>query len=401
MQNFELYNPVKVIFGKGESDNIGKTVCGLGKTAMLVSYEEHSFLTGLLEKIKAQLTQHGIKPVEFYKIKANPHLSDVLEAVEICKKENVDFCIGIGGGSVMDSTKVIAAGVKYSGKIWDMFVSRHDREIGVPPTDTLPTVMVPTLPATSSETNCIAVVTNDETHEKAYVSTPVIYPTISVADPLLTCTLPLKQTAIGAVDAMSHVLEAYLNGDQNSPLQDRLNEALLVTIMSELRKIMKNPSDSDSRANLQWAISLSWNGYLHSGLNATTPMHQMGHVLSARYNTPHGITLAIFIDSYFRYTSVLNEERENRFAVLGKNVFGVSCDDKRKAAEKTVQCFIDFMDEAGVIHTLKDAGIPSEDIEKIADEIVKLGCDKNGNLPSIPPIGRSGIVEVLKMSVGN
>ena len=130
-------------------------------------------------------------------------------------------------------------------------------------------------------------------------------------------------------------------------------------------------------------------------------MHQMGHVLSARYNTPHGITLAIFIDSYFRYTSVLNEERENRFAVLGKNVFGVSCDDKRKAAEKTVQCFIDFMDEAGVIHTLKDAGIPSEDIEKIADEIVKLGCDKNGNLPSIPPIGRSGIIEVLKMSVGN
>lgn len=399
MKNFELYNPVKVIFGQGESDNIGKIVCGLGKTAMIVSYEEHSFLNELLEKIKTRLAENGIKAVEFYKVKANPHLSDVLDAVEICKKENVEFCIGVGGGSVMDSTKVIAAGVKYSGKIWDMFVSRHDRAIGVPPEDTLPTIMVPTLPATSSETNCIAVITNDETCEKAYVSTPVIYPTISIVDPLLTCTLPVKQTAIGAIDAMSHVLEAYLNGDQNSPLQDRLNEALLVTIMSELRKIMKNPIDADSRANLQWAISLSWNGYLHSGLNATTPMHQMGHVLSAHYNTPHGITLAIFIDSYFRYTSVLNEERESRFALLGEKVFGISGLDKCKAAEKTVQCFIDFMDEVGVIHTLTDAGIPSNDIDQIADEIVKLGCDKDGNLPSIPPIGRDGIVEILKMSI--
>ena len=399
MQNFVLYNPVKVVFGKGESDNIGKITKDLGKTAMIVTYEQHSFIEELLNKIKAQLAENNIKSVEFYKVRANPHLSDVLEAVDICKKENVDFCIGIGGGSVMDSTKVIAAGVKYVGEIWDMFVSRHDRAIGVPPTDTLPTVMVPTLPATSSETNCIAVITNDETCEKAYVSTPVIYPTISVVDPLLTCSLPVKQTAIGAVDAMSHVLEAYLNGDQNSPLQDRLNEALLVTIMSELRKIMKTPEDPDSRANMQWAISLSWNGYLHSGLNATTPMHQMGHVLSARYNTPHGITLAIFIDSYFRYTSVLNEEREKRFALLGEKVFGISCADIREAAEKTVQCFIDFMDEAGVIHTLTDAGVPSEDIDKIADEIVKLGCDKNGNLPSIPPIGRDGIVEILKMSV--
>ena len=143
-----------------------------------------------------------------------------------------------------------------------------------------------------------------------------IFPKISLLDPELTCSLPRFQTVVGAVDSMSHVLEAYQNGDQNSPLQDRLHEGILVTIMSELRAILKDPSDVSHRANIQWAATLAWNGYIQSGLNATTPMHQMGHVLSALYNTTHGVTLAIFMDAYFRYTCVLNEERTARFALL-------------------------------------------------------------------------------------
>lgn len=400
MQNFELYNPVRVIFGNGETKDVGKHIEGLGKKAMIVSYDVHHFFDGLLEDIRSSLSSHGIEYVEFYKIQANPLLCHVREAVEICKAEKVDFCIGVGGGSVMDSTKAIAAGVLYKGDLWNMFVSRHDREVAVPPTETIPTVMIPTLPATSSEMNCIGVVTNDVTKEKAYVMTPVIFPNTSIVDPSLTCSLPAFQTAIGAVDAMSHVLEAYLNGDQNSPLQDRLHEGILVTIMSELREILKDPANVEHRANIQWAATLAWNGYIQSGLNASTPMHQMGHVLSALYNTPHGVTLAIFMDSFFRYTCTLNAEREARFALLGQKIFGIDRQGRtdRELALETADRFVAFMDEVGVPHKLSTAKVPTEDIEKIADNIIAHGCDANGNLPSIPPVGRDGILEILNMA---
>ena len=400
MQNFELYNPVRVAFGVGESKNVVKHVKNLGKKALIVSYDDITFLESLLSDIETQLTKGGIDVIKFYRVKANPLLCHIKEAAEICKKEGVDFCIGVGGGSVMDSTKAIAAGTLYKNDLWNMFVSRHDGFVATPPEESLPTVMIPTLPATSSEMNCIAVATNEVTQEKAYIVAPTIYPTVSIIDPSLTCTLPIYQTAVGAVDAMSHVLEAYLNGDQNSPLQDRLHEGLIVTIIDELREIIKDPLNVQHRANMQWAASLAWNGYLQSGLNATTPMHQMGHVLSALYNTPHGVTLAIFIDSYFRYTCTLNDEREARFALLGEKVFGLSRDGKtnRQVAEETATCFIQFMDEVGVPHTLSAANIPASDIEKIADEIVEHGCDADGMLPSIPKIGREGIVSILKMA---
>ncbi len=400
MQSFELYNPVRVIFGAGESKNIANHVKALGKKALIISYDDISFLESLLKDVKTKLNDCGIETIEYYHIKANPLLCHIKEAVEICKNENVDFCIGVGGGSVMDSTKVIAAGALYVGEIWDMFVSRHDCSVSIPPEKSLPTVMIPTLPATSSEMNCIAVATNEITQEKSYISAPVLYPTISIIDPALTCTLPIYQTAVGAVDAMSHILEAYLNGDQNSPLQDRLLEGLLVTIIDELRAIIKDPKNVTHRANMQWAASLAWNGYLQSGLNATTPMHQMGHVLSALYNTPHGVTLAIFMDSFFRYTCTLNEQREDRFALLGKKVFALDTNGKtnRQLAEETVDCFVNFMDEVGVPHTLSASNIPLEDIEKIADEIVKHGCDAEGMLPSIPKIDKNGIIAILNMA---
>ena len=400
MQSFELYNPVRVIFGVNESKNVAQHAKALGKKALIVSYEDISFLEGLLNNVKANLVENGIEVVEYFHVLANPLICHIKEAVEICKNENIDFCIGVGGGSVMDSTKVIAAGALYDGDVWNMFVSRHDCIVSIPPEKSLPTIMIPTLPATSSEMNCIAVATNEITQEKAYIAAPVLYPTVSIMDPALTCTLPIYQTAVGAVDAMSHVLEAYLNGDQNSPVPDRLHEGLLVTIMDELRAIIKNPKDVEHRANMQWAASLAWNGYLQSGLNATTPMHQMGHVLSALYNTPHGVTLAIFMDSFFRYTCTLNEERENRFALLGKKVFGLDGNGKtnRQLAEETADCFVKFMDEVGVPHRLSTANIPFEDIERIADEIVAHGCDAEGMLPSLPKIDRNGIITILNMA---
>ena len=404
MHNFNLYNPVNLYFGNGEADRIGECAAQLGRKALLVSYSEPTFLQELLLRVEQRLTEHGVHFVEFFRIQANPLLSHIREAIALCRQEGIDVCIAVGGGSVMDSVKAIAAGVLYPDDPWKMFVSRHDAAVAVPPSQTLPTILLPTLPATSSEMNCVAVATNDETHEKAYIWTPVIFPKISILDPSLTCSLPAFQTAVGAVDAMSHVLEAYLNGDLHSPLQDRLHEGILVTLLSELKEVLKDPQSVEHRANVQWASTLAWNGYIQSGLNATTPMHQMGHVLSALYNTTHGVTLAIFMDAYFRYTCCLNPERMARFALLGEKVFGLMRSDGNDAAcaKETVARFIAFMDSVHVLHTLTDAGIPTDDasLERIADEILRHGCDANGYLPSRPPIGRDGILCILRMAAG-
>ena len=167
MLNFELYNPVRIIFGPGEAENIGKYTKEYGTKAMLVTYDVHDFFNELLAKLDKSFKDAGVTVTEFFKVKPNPRLSDIEEAIDICRKEGIEVIVALGGGSVMDSAKAIGACVKYDGDPWKMFVSRHDKAVAVPPTDTLPTIMIPTKSATSSETNNVAVATNDRTHDKA------------------------------------------------------------------------------------------------------------------------------------------------------------------------------------------------------------------------------------------
>lgn len=400
MLNFELYNPVKIIFGPGESGNIGKYASEYGKKAMLVTYDVHHFFNTLLEKLNASFKDAGVEVVEFFKVKPNPRLTDIKEAIEICRNEKIDVIVALGGGSVMDSAKAIGAGVKYNDDPWKMFVSRHDKEVAVPPTDTLPTIMIPTKSATSSETNNVAVATNDITHEKAYIWANCLYPKIAIMDPEVTATLPIPDMSAGAVDAISHVLEAYLNGDQNSPVQDRVHEGLIVAVMDLIKKIRENPDDMQARASLQWASTLTWNGYLQAGLAAPTPCHQIGHVLSALYDIDHGVTLAIVMPAFFRYTSQLNEERAARFAQLGYRVFRLEREGRKDidVATECIEKFTEFITSNGVPVNFKSVGIPKEDLEKIAEEVITHGCDADGNLPSIPKIGKDGLMQILNMA---
>lgn len=400
MLNFELYNPVRIIFGPGEAENIGKYTKEYGTKAMLVTYDVHDFFNELLAKLDKSFKDAGVTVTEFFKVKPNPRLSDIEEAIDICRKEGIEVIVALGGGSVMDSAKAIGAGVKYDGDPWKMFVSRHDKAVAVPPTDTLPTIMIPTKSATSSETNNVAVATNDRTHEKAYIWAPVLYPKICVMDPCVTATLPKFPMAAGAVDAMSHVLEAYLNGDQNSPVQDRCHEGLLMTVMDLIRKIFKDPDDIQARASLQWASTLTWNGYLQAGLAAPTPCHQIGHVLSALYDIDHGVTLAVIMPAFFRYTAHLNDERAARFAELGYRIFRLDREGRKDidVADECIDKFVAFVKEVGVPVNLKSVNVPKEDLDKIADEVIAHGCDADGNLPSIPKIGRDGLMTILNMA---
>ena len=400
MLNFELYNPVRIIFGPGEAENIGKYTKEYGTKAMLVTYDVHDFFNELLAKLDKSFKDAGVTVTEFFKVKPNPRLSDIEEAIDICRKEGIEVIVALGGGSVMDSAKAIGAGVKYDGDPWKMFVSRHDKAVAVPPTDTLPTIMIPTKSATSSESNNVAVATNDRTHEKAYIWAPVLYPKICVMDPCVTATLPKFPMAAGAVDAMSHVLEAYLNGDQNSPVQDRCHEGLLMAVMDLIRKIFKDPDDIQARASLQWASTLTWNGYLQAGLAAPTPCHQIGHVLSALYDIDHGVTLAVIMPAFFRYTAHLNDERAARFAELGYRIFRLDREGRKDIdiADECIDKFVAFVKEVGVPVNLKSVNVPKEDLDKIADEVIAHGCDADGNLPSIPKIGRNGLMTILNMA---
>lgn len=400
MLNFELYNPVRIIFGPGEAENIGKYTKEYGTKAMLVTYDVHDFFNELLAKLDKSFKDAGVTVTEFFKVKPNPRLSDIEEAIDICRKEGIEVIVALGGGSVMDSAKAIGAGVKYDGDPWKMFVSRHDKAVAVPPTDTLPTIMIPTKSATSSETNNVAVATNDRTHEKAYIWAPVLYPKICVMDPCVTATLPKFPMAAGAVDAMSHVLEAYLNGDQNSPVQDRCHEGLLMAVMDLIRKIFKDPDDIQARASLQWASTLTWNGYLQAGLAAPTPCHQIGHVLSALYDIDHGVTLAVIMPAFFRYTAHLNDERAARFAELGYRIFRLDREGRKDidVADECIDKFVAFVKEVGVPVNFKSVNVPKEDLDKIADEVIAHGCDADGNLPSIPKIGRDGLMTILNMA---
>lgn len=399
MVNFTYYNPVKVVFGAGESANTGSIVKELGKTCLVVCYEQHDFLDSLLNKICISLEAEGIRVLPHYTVTANPLLSPIHAGIEICRTEQVDFVIGVGGGSVMDSAKTIAVGACYDGDVWDMFMSRHDSSIQIiTPKAALPTVMIPTLPATSSEMNNIAVVTNDKTTEKSYLVSDLIYACISIMDPEITCSLPDYQTACGAVDAVSHILEAYFNCVPDTPLQDRLQEADVITIMDLSKKILKDPQNISLRSNIMWASALAWNGWLQCGIAPGSPMHQIGHVLSARFGVTHGATLGIIMPAFFRYIA---PQRAKRFVQFGERMLGLDLKGmtELEGAYRAIDVFEEYISSVGVQTKLSQVNIEKSAFEDIVNDVVRISCDINGNLPSNPPVGKEGILAVLKLAL--
>lgn len=398
MVDFEFYNPVKIVFGDGASARIGELTQGFGRRALIVSYAQHAYMDDLLQRVEQALEGQGIAVTTHYVVTANPLLSHVRAGVALCRERDIAFVVGVGGGSVMDSAKAIAAGATYEGDVWGMFMSRHDQSVAVvPPTDSLPTVMIPTLPATSSEMNCIAVITNDETTEKSYVSHPLLYPKLSIMDPRITCSLPPYQTGCGCVDAISHILEAYFNCVPDTPLQDRLQEGAVVTLMELGRRVLRDPADVALRANIQWASSLAWNGWLQAGIDPGSPMHQIGHVLSARYGVTHGATLGIVMPAFFRYVA---PQRADRFVQFGERMLGLDLAGMAPldGAYRAIDAFERFIEEMGVQTRLTQVNVPEADFAAIADDVVRVSCNAAGYLPSDPPVGRDGILEVLRLA---
>ena len=398
MNNFEFYNPVHIIFGAGEINRLGQETKKIGTKALLVSYEKHSFFSDQLNKAKNLLEESGVDVVTYFGISENPKMSEVVKGVALCKENGVDVLIGFGGGSVMDATKLIAAGVLYEGDLWKMVYSRHDESVNIqPPQNALPVVMVPTVPATGSEMNPTAVVTNDETKEKSYTWSECMYPKISIVDPELTCSLPPFVTACSAADTIAHVLEFHLTGFEDAPLNNRIQEGVMLTVLEQVGKVLNNPNDVPARAHLQWSSIIALNGISQPG-DGWTPMHQLAHVLSAQYNLPHGASLTIIMPAWMKY---FYKTRLDRYVQFAQRVFQISNDigTKEDVALEGIKQFEAFLETIGVPTSLKNVGVNEADIPMLADEVVKISFGQDGYLRSRPPASKDDVINVYKLAL--
>lgn len=360
MKSFEFYNPTKIVFGEGKTSEIGAVTAPLSKSVMLIYGKQSIKKNGIYQKVVKSLEEAGVSFVELSGVKSNPVLSFVRQGIQIFRKENLDGIVAVGGGSVIDTAKAIAAGVYYEGDVWDFFLNKAKVEKAPPIT------VVLTLAATGSEMNSGGVITNEGTLQKYNLHGELLFPRVSILDPVNTYTVPLNYSMYGAVDAVIHLLETYFSGRaEYTPIQDSLVEGLVKNIMEAAKGIIKKHDDYNARAVMMWAASLALNGLTPAGAGAGGfPMHMIEHSLSAIYDIPHGAGLSIVAPAWMRYAA---EKNSSKFAKFADRVFGIKCDDDATAAVEGIKTLEDWFRSIYVPVRLEDVNIPLDDIPKIAE----------------------------------
>ncbi|MDQ5987042.1 MAG: Long-chain-alcohol dehydrogenase 2 [Syntrophus sp. SKADARSKE-3] len=365
MENFIFENPTKIIFGKGQIPQIGTEVRRFGGKALLVYGMGSILKNGVHAQVVSSLSAAGVAYVELPGIKSNPLLSQVLAGIELARKEKVEVILAVGGGSVIDTAKAIAAGILVDHDIWDFF-RRHRTIEGA-----LPVLTVVTISASASEMNTAAVITKDESCHKFSINSPFLRPRVSVLDPTVLFSISPAYSAYSAVDIVTHMLEGYFNNTaSSSSLQDRLMEGLIKTAMESTDAVLKEPENYDARANIMWASTLAFNGLTAAGLGIVQlPVHMIEHSLSALYDIAHGAGLSIVLPAWM--TSVI-DEKGSRLGHLGRRVFDVQAKDDKRAAEECIAAFKAWFTAIGSPVSLKQAFIPETDIEAITENAYAL-----------------------------
>jgi len=382
MNGFTYHNPVKVIFGAGALSQAGTEAAKLGKQALVVSYNDGS-VTGTLAKLRELLTAAGVAVQEFLEVVPNPPIEMVARGVEQAKAFGADLVIGVGGGSAMDAAKAIAAGVLYThGDLWNMVYASHSNVTAQPPSEALPLLLIPTLPATGSEMNMCSVVSSTTRKQKSYIWADCLFAKTAILDPELTYTLPPFQTACGAIDAISHVLEIFINGQAKSDLLHEFQLGVIKTIIRNLPIVLENPLDADARAELMWAATCGLNGWASPG-DAWTPMHQVGHVLTSRHGINHGSSLAIVMPAWMEYHKRIKPAPYERFE---KEIMSI--------AE-----FKAFIKRCGVPTTLGEKGVTAADIPGIVEGVKTVSFNADGVLSSNPPVTAEKLAEILQSAL--
>ena len=385
MNNFDLYLNTHVFFGRKAASNIPQNINGYGNRVLMVYGGGSIFKNGVYEEVTTILQNGGIEYIELGGIDPNPRIASVREGAKICKENNIDVVLAVGGGSTVDCAKAIAAAACYSGDAWDLVLDKSKV------TKALPIFVVLTVAATGSEMDCGAVISNPETKDKYDFDSPWMRPSCAFMDPTHTFTVPKKQTAAGTVDIMSHVLEAYFSRAQGF-IQDRIAEALLKTCIVNGNIALDNPTDYDARANLMWASSWAINGLTSCGKGQAWSVHQIEHMLSAYYDITHGVGLAILTPVWMEY--VLDERSVDKFAEYAKNVWDVDDNDKWNAARegirKTRECFTSW----GMPTKLSELDIDDSYFRDMAQKAAVRGLDS-----AYKPLFEGDIVNILKRSL--
>ena len=368
MNNFSFSNSVKIIFGKGSIAKIAEEIPADAR--VLMTYGGGSIKkNGVYEQVKKAM--EGRVLFEFGGIEPNPHFETCMKAVELCKKEKIDFLLSVGGGSVLDGTKLIAAAQFVEGDPWGILVE------GKQPTNALPIGVVLTLPATGSEMNSGAVITKDATKEKRDFNSRLVLPKFSVLDPETTYSLPPRQIGNGVVDTFVHVAEQYLTYPVGAKVQDRFAESILSVLVEEGPQALKTPEDYEVRSNLMWASTWALNGWISKGVPEDWATHMIGHEITALYGLDHGQTLAIVLPGVL---SVMRGEKGAKIMQMGERVFGVSEGDEASRIEQSIAKFEAFFVSMGVKTRLSDYGLAEDCIEpvvkRLADRGVVLGENK-------------------------
>ncbi|MCK4541614.1 MAG: iron-containing alcohol dehydrogenase [Spirochaetales bacterium] len=366
MNNFTFYNPTRIEFGKGTIAKLGKLIPS-GSRIMLTYGGGSIKRNGVYDQVIKAL--EGYEIIEFGGIEANPQFETCKLGIALALKGDVDFLLAIGGGSVLDGTKFIAAGMKAdSDDLWKL-VTRE-----VPIKDAVPLGCVLTLPATGSEMNPNFVISRRETKEKKGNASPKIFPVFSILDPETTMSLPGRQTANGVVDSFIHVMEQYLTVNINTPIQDRQAEGVLLTLIEEGPKVMKNPNDYEARANIMWSSTMALNGLIGAGVVHDWSSHVIGHQLTALYGVDHGRTLAIVLPGVMEHQREAKGERILQYA---RRVWGITAGTREEIINLAIERTVEFFESLGVSTTLKGNGCPEEAVslvgKRFRGEGMKLG----------------------------
>ena len=387
MQNFDYQTPTRLIFGKGVVEKLPEVLAPLGKKVLLTYGGGSIKKIGLYQKVLELLK--GFEIVELSGIQPNPKYDpSVLDGVRLCKENGIEVILAVGGGSVLDCSKAIAAGACYDGDPWDLI------SYNVKAQAALPIVDIITLAATGSEYDCGGVISRTETNDKIGYMDEHLFPTASFLDPTYTFTVSRKQTAAGIADAMNHTIEQYFTED-STLLNDGFCESMLRSLMVNGRKCLENPEDYTARAEMMFCCTLGCNGILSMGSSYSGwPCHGIEHALSAYYDITHGEGLAIITPPWMRH--ILSERTLERFVKYGVNVFGIDASlDKWEIANKAIDATYDFFKSIGIPMSLHEVGIDDSRLDEMAHHI----AINEGLENAYVPLDEKAIKEILVASL--
>ncbi|MFK3960284.1 iron-containing alcohol dehydrogenase [Guptibacillus hwajinpoensis] len=387
MNNFTFQNPTKLIFGKGQLEALKTEVPQYGKRVLVVYGGGSIKKNGVYDSVMNTLNEIGAEVFELSGVEPNPRLTTVHKGVDICKENNIDFILAVGGGSVIDCTKAISAGAKYDGDAWDFVTKKAFPEAALP----FGTVL--TLAATGSEMNPGSVITNWDTQEKYGWGHPLVHPKFSILDPENTYTVPKNHTVYGMVDMMSHVLEQYLHPESNTELQENMQFSVLETVMNTAPKLLEDMQNYDHRATIMLSGTVALNQSLQMGVRGDWASHNIEHAVSAVYDIPHAGGLAILFPNLMKHNLDVNVDKFKRLAV---KVLGVSEEGKsdRDVALEGIDKLSAFWSSLGAPNRLADYDIDDSQLDLIADRAMA-----NGAFGNFKSLERDDVMAILKASL--